>query len=146
MKLLSCYAPGDGALAFCWVNADDGKAEGTPTRKQVERWLATNPDGKRFVEQGYRLVTVNAELRLIGPVRRIDATTLEVRPGDRITVVITPEQKAQWTKQGFVNDASIDMRFTIPDHPELEEMRVRNWSTRAMVRFFIQHEEHLAGQ
>ena len=111
---LQCYSPGDGAMMFSWVMEErverhrmgtvDGRrrrisymensgrqvCSGRPVTVAHVRAFLRHSDGKHFARGGWKLYRVNTQLRLVGPVKRIDANTVELaRQDDEPASVIT---------------------------------------------------------
>lgn len=136
---LHCYAPGDGALAFSWVNRTNGQADSylIVTREDVDAYLA-GWKGKGYADKNYKVATINGELRLHQPVTRIDAGTLEL-DGHRYQYALSDEGKRVLAEDHRVIDGYLTLTFDDEGTPR----ELKNWSIRATLRFFLTHEAKL---
>jgi hypothetical protein len=139
---LIVYAPGDGALAFTWVNKKNNQADGylIVTRQDVDKYLAS-PNGKNHSNE-YHVVIINSELRICKTVTRTNTNTLVI---DKLayTYQLAPEGKAQLDENtGKLSGHYVTFYF---DHDGVS-YEVKNWSTRATLMFFLNHEKTLTCQ
>jgi len=140
---LTCYGSGDGALHFNWSGLEHPYPS---TGRQVKRWhvlrfLRTN-EGKRLTNEGWKLYRINTFWQLVRTVVRKDKNTL-CMGGHTYAYTVrrkSPRERNQIWDCDFrvYTDPGKALRFAYGD-----KMEVKNWSTRATLLFFLNHEEEL---
>jgi hypothetical protein len=73
---LHCYAPGDGALSFSWVDIREGNVVPGNVTPSLARKFLKSRDG--LGRRDYHVVTINGEVRLAPPVKRVSEDTIRV--------------------------------------------------------------------
>jgi hypothetical protein len=142
MPRLNCYATGDGALSFCWLEGNLATGQWT-TLADAQAYLNNDPDGRHYKERGWTLHVINGLVRLVGPVRRVNENTLHDgdEPAGEVTYEVTDAEDLAHFRQH--RDYNTAFYFTVPDRPDLGKLRVKNWSIIARCCFFLNHEKAL---
>jgi hypothetical protein len=143
-EVLHVYASGDGALHFCW----SGKEYPYPaTGRRVKRWhvlrFLRTKEGQRLSKKGYKPYFINGFWNLVFRVVRKNENTLCV---DRKRYIYAVAHKSPREK-GQVWDCDLTV-WTRPNNKLLrtiygDKVEVKNWSTRAVILFFLNHEAEL---
>ena len=139
METLRLYAPGDGCLAFCW---EDGKGNATAPRVTVEdatNYLLNETRAKHLRDNGWGVWANSGrgEPVLVGPVKRIDATTLLV-DGKPYEYGIDTTNIFYRRDGDIVNHA-----LTVTYKHDGEAHNVANVNIRSGILFFLNHEKGL---
>lgn len=136
---LLCYAPGDGGLAFSWVNNKTKHADSylIVTREDVDAYLASEKGKKHHGK--YKVFTINGQLRLAQPVTRTGPNTLEL-DGSTYQYTLTEEGTQMLAEnKGHLPHSYVGFTF---DH-EGKACELKNWSMLATLTFFLVHEKIL---
>lgn len=139
VEKLHCYASGDGALHFCWQR--DGKATGRKVTTADAKAYLKSKEARSLHDEGWRVVTIDgAHPVLVAPVKRVGDNQLESK-GVVFTYTID-ETNVFWYRDRELVDNALRITF---DHPDLGTRDVINYSTRARIRHFLNHEQDLKG-
>jgi len=140
---LKLYASGDGALHFVREGGSD-----PITEQEAIDYLAGNPDAEHLREKGWRIVKCNSWYVAVAPIRRLAANKIEYE-GKVFRLVLAEDAifiDRENNNAKRVIDSGMTLYFTIEEHPELGEIEMKNWSARAAIRHFLEHEEEITSQ
>lgn len=192
MTTLKCYAPGDGALAFTYVEERFDRIEGQFTQlttsdainrdaiekyieqterfkdylivqmneprtyegiKEIETWPESKGRKRKhpvMVEQKVT-ITVPPIYRLCAPVFRVGPDS--VRLGDTVYKYSVDQENIFWTRDKEYTDHNLSIRwhFYVTDNEgkvlaDDEDREVKNLSTRAAIRWFLNNEKRIVQQ
>jgi hypothetical protein len=131
-EFLNCYASGDGSLGFVWARTGHPRTctNRKVTRGDVQGYL--DGDGWRMRERGWRIWEDYGQFHLVAPVRRIDATTLELE-GKRFEITNCEMADGRVVRHNF--SVSVFAGGKVRD--------VRSISTLASLAHFVEHESRL---
>lgn len=142
---LQCYAPGNGSLHFVWTTMEHPY---TATGRQVKRWHVLRylqlKDGRRLVQQGWKLYNIHGQWQLVKTVKRRNKNTLQIDE-NCFTYEVKPlsprEGKEVWdcdlTVWAKTDPNSLARKAYGPKY------EIKNMSIRAEIRYFLTHEEKL---
>ncbi len=134
---LKVYAPGDGALAFSWVNTKNNNADGklSVTREDVDAFI------KKEIEnyKKYKVAIINGELRLVHWVVRENSDTLKI-DGTSFHYTLTAEGAEILRERSFYLNF-FHVSFTFVDNGIVHELK--NFSKISALIFFLIHEKEL---
>ena len=140
-QVLHVYASGDGALHFNWADP-----KGVSTSRRVKRWhclrFLRTKEGKRLMDKGYKLFNINTQWQLVSTVVRKNKNTLCV-DGETYTYTHTPLSPRNGHE---VWDCDFTVYAKYPAYARRisgDKYEVKNWSIRAVIRFFLNHESEL---
>ena len=135
-QVLNCYASGDGALHFTWMMPQYPHSSSC---RKVKRWhilrFFRTKEGKRLANQGWKLYNINTFWQLVKKVDRKNKNTL-CMDGECYTYKIDPLSPRD---KGHVWDCD----FTVYGKNKYRKFEVKNWSIRACLLFFLNHEKEL---
>ena len=138
-QILICYAPGDGSLDFTWTGKEYPHiATGRKVlRWHVNRFLKTK-EGKRLIAKGYKLYNINTHWTLVCTVVRKNKNTL-LMSGDLYTYKVESLSPREANRGMPDCDLTVYYRYLSINR----KFEVKNWSTRAVIRYFLNYEEEL---
>lgn len=131
-QTLKAYASGSGCLSLVWVYKHSGECSSRKvTLSQAKRFLKTR-EGKHLGENHW-IVTHDDSNRviLVKMVYRIDDNHLRMYDHERECVY----------RLEHINKFEFKLWFDVPELGR--EMECVNWSTRAVVRYFLDNERWL---
>jgi hypothetical protein len=135
MEQLKCYASGDGALHFSYVEND--KATGRKvTLEDAENYLKNDPDSSVLRAAGWRAIILDSQPVLVAKIFRVNENTLNL-DGQEFRYNI--RENSLWTDSGHCTDYFLDIECVVDD----AIIPVNNYSMRACLRHFINNEAKL---
>lgn len=140
---LFTYASGDGSLSFGTADHKNQSSR-RPTEEELQRYITEFEDGKHLIGKGWKFLSeFNGYPHMVFPCERI---------GERaIRCMLYPEghnndyrytyddEEGKWSGGDF-KDYALKIYST---HPDIGEFEVKNWSLRAVIRFWLSNEEQL---
>lgn len=136
MEKLHCYASGDGALHFAFL--ENGKATSRKvTLEDAQQFLLKSTDAAELRLDNWRAVLINTLPALVANISRIDEKTLSV-DGQVVEYAIDPDSLF-WQRDRHCMDHCL----TLKTEHNGESVKVKNYSMRSAVRHFINNEEQL---
>jgi hypothetical protein len=132
---LKCYASGDGALHFAFIEQNGKTAGQRPTLEDAQRFLDTSPLAARHRDENWRAVMIGNQPVLVANIVRINDNTVTI-DGQEFTYKID-EESLFWKNDRHLIDHALTM--------EANNLNVRNYNLRVQFRHFINNEVALTG-
>jgi hypothetical protein len=139
---LHCYAPGDGALAFCWAKSEHPyPTVSNPITPGIVRKFLKHSQGKHFAQKNYEIHQIENRIRLVAPVRRVSKDTLQIN-GKIYVYTLNP---ALIENGKLVNFDAFHVTTQVQGNTYYpsDVVEVKNYSTLGELRFFLNHEHEL---
>lgn len=142
-QYLSCYAPGDGALAFVWVDAETNQCSTRKVTPSVVRKFQKHRASTHLHK--HRVVNINGQIRLVAAITRIGPNTVRFeREFENDTIELTYTVKPNPPFPDNIRTTELTAT-TVKDldgnGPQTYE--VCHHSTLASLAFFLNHEKEL---
>lgn len=137
-EYLSCYAPGSGCLAFCWMNADGIATSRKVTLSHARQYLSVKKLADHLQRDGWKPGVINEQVILIPPVARCGTKQLSYK-GETYQYNISGGKDGEETDVDF---HSLEVFYETHGGT----IHVMNLSVRNAICFYLQHEEEILKQ
>jgi hypothetical protein len=136
-KQLRTYASGDGSLSFCWFNTQTNNATGTTVMKSHITCYMKTKEGKRLAANDWTPMLINWQWRLVKPCKLVSMGVLKL---DKTLFYFSIKGKDVNSFEKIM-DSDMDIAFKPKGMPAGTRHNLLNQSTRAVIRFYLNHIE-----